>query len=115
MTGRRTARIVISIERLMDIYSLYVINLIYLEEDPFSDMIRQERGSLKERIDKSKGQIRIWNKQKLRGININQSLRTALPRDEAGCYNKTNFTLLNINKMETYIFPIFTNGFSYTF
>jgi LPS O-antigen subunit length determinant protein (WzzB/FepE family) len=53
-------------------------------------MICRKRGSSKDKIKRN--EERIWNKQKLRVENINQSLRTALPSDDAGCYNKTNFS-----------------------
>jgi hypothetical protein len=40
----------------MTIYNLYIINLIYLGQEPFSDMI-SEKGKLKDKIDKNKDRI----------------------------------------------------------
>jgi len=45
-----------------------------------------DRKSSKDEIDEEKSKIKFeLNKRKFRIENKNQSLRTALPRDDAGC------------------------------
>jgi hypothetical protein len=43
---------------------------------------------------------------------MDQSLMTALPSDDAGCYNKRQQINFEKENIITHIFPSFTNGFS---